>query len=67
MSILTSADKFRYELEKLLNDEVERLKDTISLGFLDNYDQYKQLTGKIAGLRAAIDFIGDAETLCNRQ
>lgn len=67
MSILTTADKFKFELERLLNDEVERLKDTISLGFLDNYDQYRNLTGKIAGLRAAIDFLAEAESLCNRQ
>lgn len=67
MSILTSADKFRYELEKLLTDEVDRLKDTVALGFLDNYDQYRHMAGRIAGLRAAIDFLDEAESVCNQQ
>lgn len=66
MSILTTADKYRYELEKLLIEEVERLKDGLSLGFLDNYEQYKHMTGRIAGLRAAIDFLKEAESICNQ-
>lgn len=65
MSIRTSADKYRYELEKLLVDEVERLKETVSLGFLDNFEQYRHICGKIAGLRTAIDFLSDAESKCN--
>jgi len=41
LSILTSADRFRYELEKLVEADIDRLKDTLSLGFLDDYAQYK--------------------------
>lgn len=65
MSILTTADKFRYTLEKLLNEEVERLKDSLALGFLDDYAQYKMIAGKIAGLRSAIDLLNEAERKCN--
>lgn len=65
MTVMTSADKYKHELEKLLLDEVERLKDTVALGFLDDYPQYKQMTGKIAGLRAALDFLLEAESICN--
>lgn len=67
MSILTTADKFKFEVERLLVEEVDRLKDTISLGFLDNYDQYRHMSGRIAGLRAAIDFLAEAESRCNSQ
>lgn len=65
MPILTTADRFRNTLEKLLLDEVDRLKETVSLGFLDDYAQYKQLAGKISGLRMAIDLINEAERQCN--
>lgn len=67
MSILTTADKFKFEIERILIEEVERLKETIALGFLDNYDQYRHMTGRVAGLRAAIDFIAEAESRCNSQ
>jgi len=65
LSILTSADRFRYELEKLVEADIDRLKDTLSLGFLDDYAQYKAIAGRIAGLRAAIDFCHEAEKRCN--
>lgn len=65
MSILTTADKFKFEVERLLNEEIERLKETISLGFLDNYEQYRHMSGRIAGLRAAIGFLAEAESHCN--
>jgi hypothetical protein len=65
MSIMTTADKFRREMDNLLTDEIERLKESISLGFLDNYEQYRHITGKIAGLRAAIDLMKEAEKICN--
>lgn len=65
MSILTSADRFRYELEKLSEAEIDRLKDTLSLGFLDDFSQYKLISGKIAGLRAALDLCNEAEKRCN--
>lgn len=61
MPILTTADKFRHELEQSIYDEIERLKDTLALGFLDDYAQYKTITGKIAGLRTALELIVQAE------
>ena len=65
MSILTSADKFRYELESLLDGEIDRLKDSLSLGFVESFDQYKLLAGRIAGLRSALDLMKEAEAICN--
>lgn len=66
MAIMTTADKFKLELEQLLFNEIERLKDTVSLGFLDDYPHYRHMTGRIAGLRAAIDFLSEAERNCNK-
>lgn len=65
MSILTSADKFRYEAEHLIEAEIERLKDSLALGFVESFDQYKLLAGRIAGLRSAIDLMKEAEAICN--
>lgn len=65
MSILTTADRFRYELEKSILEEIERLKENLALGFLDDYAQYKNLAGRVSGLRTAIDLISEAERRCN--
>lgn len=65
MSILTTADKFRYELEQSILEEVERLKETIALGFLESYSDYQNNAGKIAGLRSALELLDVAERRCN--
>lgn len=65
MAILTTADRFRHELEKLLLDEIERLKDNIALGFLENYSDYQNSVGMIAGLRSAYELLDLAERKCN--
>ena len=54
MPILTTADKFRYTLEKLLQDEIDRLKEAIALGFLEDYAQYRANTGKVEIGRAHV-------------
>jgi hypothetical protein len=65
LSILTTADKFRYELEQSILEEIERLKETIALGFLEDYAQYKTNAGHIAGLRSALALLDVAERKCN--
>lgn len=67
MPILTTADRFRYELEKSIQEEIERMKENLSLGFLDDYAQYKNISGKISGLRTALDLINEAERKCNEE
>lgn len=49
------------ELEKLLAEEIERLKENASLGHLENYAEYKYLAGKIAGLRTAQEYLVEAD------
>lgn len=51
------------ELEKLLAEEIERLKENLSLGHLENYPEYKYQTGKIAGLRAAQEYLVEADKI----
>lgn len=66
MSILTTADKFRYEVEKLVSAEVDRIKENLSLGFVEDYAQYKFVAGKITGLRQVFDLLDEAEANCNK-
>jgi hypothetical protein len=65
LAILTTADRFRYELEQSLLDEIERLKENIALGFLKDYPDYQNAAGRIAGLRSAFELLDVAERKCN--
>jgi hypothetical protein len=49
------------ELEKLLAEEIDRLKENMSMGHLENHAEYKYLAGKIAGLRAAQEYLVEAD------
>jgi hypothetical protein len=62
---LTRSHMFAHELERLIEIEVERMKDSIALGFLDNFSEYKFNAGKIAGLRAAMDLMAEASAICD--
>lgn len=63
MSVLTPLHVYVRELEKLLNDEIERLKEEISFGHVESHSEYKNQTGKIAGLRAALDYLAEADRI----
>lgn len=64
MDVLTYNDRYKYELEKLLNKQIERISEVLANGNATDYAQYKYLVGCIAGLRTAIDQISEAETVC---
>lgn len=58
---LTTVQAYQRELEKLIAIEIERLIEPMANGFLESYDDYKSISGKIAGLRAAIDLMQEAD------
>lgn len=60
---LTTTQAYQRELEKLIAIEIERLLEPMANGFLESYEEYKSLAGKIAGLRAAIDLIAEADRI----
>ena len=43
-----------------MQQSVADLSNTIAAGALSSFDEYKYHTGRIAGLRDAIDFIDEA-------
>jgi len=56
---------FEYELKRLIDIEIERLKENMSLGQLSHHEEYRHIAGKIAGLRAAIEYMAEADAICN--
>ena len=59
----TTVQAYQEELELLLLAEIDRLSDDMSNGHLNSLEEYKSLSGRIAGLRSAIELIGDADTI----
>jgi hypothetical protein len=58
---LTTVQAYQRELEKLIAIEIERLIEPMANGFLESHEEYKSLSGKIAGLRSAIDLMHEAD------
>lgn len=58
---LTTVQAYQRELEKLIAIEIERLIETMANGFIESYEDYKNFSGKIAGLRSAIDLMHEAD------
>ena len=65
MTIFTTADKFKVEAENLIISEIDRLKESMAIGYLENYESYKHVAGKISGLRSALELLNEAEAVCN--
>ena len=65
---LTYNAYYRYELEKLLNTEVERLKEHLTAAYqIEGFDfaSYRHQVGKIEGLRTALELCAEAEAIAN--
>lgn len=60
--MLTQANRLAQELVKLINDEIERLKEEIAEGNLTP-EQYKTSTGKVLGLRTALYYVDEAAAI----
>ena len=67
MAAVTWTDVFEHELAKLLEEKIDGLKDDLSRGNLETHADYMKMTGKIAGLRAAIEGIDEAHRLVDKK
>lgn len=67
MGSLSRYHLFKKELEEMIEREISRLKDDMSLGLLIDFHDYKSATGKISGLRSVLDLIEEAESSVNRK
>jgi hypothetical protein len=52
------------EFSKLIANRIAALSDDLAAGRLETMDQYKSITGRIAGLREAIELIDEANSIC---
>ena len=67
MAVLTQHHLFVKELDALLNAEIERLKDELSAGLLESYEDYQKVCGKIGGLRLSLDYMDEADSIVSKR
>ena len=65
MATFTRTHMFEHELKRLIDVEIERLKENMSLGLISDHEEYRSNAGKIAGLRLAIEYMAEADAICN--
>lgn len=65
MGAFTRSHLFESELLRLIEIEIERLKQDMSFGMISDHEEYRFVSGKIAGLRLAVDYMAEAEAICN--
>lgn len=67
MGALSRYHLFKQDLTTLIADEIERLKEELSLGLLKTQEEYRAISGKILGLRSALDLMDEADSSVNRK
>lgn len=61
----TRTHMFEHEFKRLIEIEIERLKENMSLGLIKDHEEYRLVAGKIAGLRLAVEYMAEAEAICD--
>jgi len=64
---LTTVHAYQNELKKLVEVEIDRLLEPMANGYVESIEEYKQLAGKIAGLRAVVDLMQEADRICSEK
>lgn len=64
----TRNDLFRVELEKLIEDEIQRLMENVVVGHATiDFSAYKHQVGVIEGLRVARELCEQAQSIVDRK
>lgn len=61
---LTTTQLYQNELRKLVEIEIDRLLEPMANGYVESIEEYKNLAGKIAGLKAVTDLMDEADRIC---
>jgi|TARA_R110000868_G_scaffold176318_2_gene413878 hypothetical protein len=59
---------YQYELKKLLNEHIERIKETLVSSYQINgfdFSGYRHHVGRVEGLRMALELCDEAEAIVN--
>jgi len=59
---------YQYELKKLLNEHIERIKETLVSSYQINgfdFSGYRHHVGRVEGLRTALELCDEAEAIVN--
>jgi hypothetical protein len=67
MTALTTVAVYQRELKGLISVEIESILEKMANGFVESYEEYRGLAGKIAGLRSAIDLIDEADRILSEK
>lgn len=67
MGVLNRYTMFKEETANQIMQEIDRLKEEMSLGLLETHTEYRHIAGKIAGLRASLDLMDEAESIVNKK
>ena len=59
----TFNDRLQLEFTKLIEQQINEIKDVMAFGSLMSWDQYKYLSGKVAGLNHALEVLEEAHKL----
>lgn len=64
--MLTAAALFEHELKKLINEQIATWSENLSGGCAQDYAQYRQVIGFIAGLKEALALFQDAHKIADK-
>ena len=66
--MLTYNNQFEFELKKLIEEEIVRISENVLSGIgVPDYADYKHQTGKITGLRMAVELCDEAQAILARR
>jgi len=61
---LTSVQAYQNELAKIIQIEIDRLLEPMANGYVESIEEYKNLAGRIAGLKSVVDLMQEADRIC---
>jgi len=59
----TFSDRIELEFNKLIDREIEEVKEVMAHGSLMSWDQYKYMSGKVAGFNRTLEILDEARKI----
>jgi hypothetical protein len=61
--MMTTKHQFEFEIRRIISDRIEAICEHLGNGSANTYDEYQHKVGLVAGLRAAIDSLEEANSI----